>query len=282
MELAVAALVLLAAVFHASWNAIVKINGDRLLTLALIMVTCSMMGLAAIAFVPVPAAASWPYLALTTVVHGLYHWTLLSAYRHGDLSLVYPIARGFAPVGVALLAAYFADELLAPLQWLAVLLIAAAIWSFSAAPKHQAGASLSALMALLTGVWIAIYSFLDGVGARLAGDVFAFIAWQFVLAGIPIGLVAWFKRRDQIAEFMRVNAGKGVLAGLIAGSAYGIVIWAMSVTPLVYISALRETSVIIAALIGSRLLGEPFGSRRVAAATVIAVAIIMLTTAPRF
>lgn len=280
MEPGITALVLIAAVFHAGWNAAVKMTGDRLLTLALVMAVCTLMGVIAIPFVGFPAPASWIFLLLTVTAHTLYHWTLLSAYRYGDLSQVYPIARGVAPVGVAVLGSLLVGQSLSGIQWAAVLMITIAIWSLALSTKLRLHAPRSVLWAVLTGICIASYTVIDGMGARAAGEAMTFIAWQFAISSIPLLVYAWHRRRGHIAEYLRANGRRGALAGLVAGSAYGIVIWAMSVTPFFYISSLRETSVVIAALIGSRLLGEPFGNRRIAAAAVIAIAIVVLTVSP--
>lgn len=279
-EWGVTVLVLLAALLHAGWNAVVKMTGDRLLALTTVMATCSLLGLAGLPFVPFPARESWPYLALSVLLHGGYNAMLVSAYRVGDLSHVYPIARGLAPLGVALLSASFAGEALGPAQAAALALVSLGIGGMALGQGWPDASGAPALgFAAATGVLIGGYSFVDGAGVRVAGGALSYIVWQFFLAGFPIMIVALLRRRGRLMVFLRENGARGALAGLVAAVAYGVVIWAMSRTRMAYVSSLRETSVVIAALIGTRLLGEPFGARRVAAAVLVAAGIIALALA---
>src|SRR5882672_282733 len=127
----VVGLVLLAALMHASWNAVVKSDSDRLLSMALVMLTGTLMGLLAAPLVPIPAASAWPYLLASMAIHTLYYFGLLGAYRHGDLSHVYPIARGLGPLLVALLAGRFVNEPLSPSEAAGVGLVSLGIGSLA-------------------------------------------------------------------------------------------------------------------------------------------------------
>ncbi len=277
VEWEVTALVLLAALLHAGWNAAVKMTGDRMLALTAVMATCALLGLGAIPFVPLPAPEARPYLAASVLLHGGYNWMLVSAYRVGDLSHVYPIARGLAPLGVAALSAAFAGESVGPAQGAALAVVSVGIASLAFAGGWPDATGASALgFACATGILIGAYSFVDGAGVRAAGHELSYIAWQFFLAGIPITVVALLRRRGRLVGFLREHGVRGLVAGLVAAFAYGVVIWAMSRSRMAYVSSLRETSVIAAALIGTRLLGEPFGARRVAAAILVAAGIVGL------
>ncbi len=271
LELAVLLLVLLAAVLHATWNAFVKSGEDKFVSLSLVIFTTSVPALFALPFLPLPAAASWPYLILSTLVHYVYYGVLVSAYRHGDLSLVYPVARGAAPLLVAVGALAFAAEGLGPWEWLGVAVVSAGIMSLATSGRARAGdGEIKAIaFALLTGLTIAAYSLADGLGVRSSGAEFAYIAWLFVFSGIPMLAFAWWRRRGRAAEVFRRHLRAGIGGGLISGFAYGAVIWAMSVAPIALVVSLRETSVLIAAAIGSLFMGESFGRRRIAAAAVI-------------
>lgn len=277
VEWLVVVLVLLAALLHASWNAAVKVTGDSLLAVAVVMATCSVLALAVIPFVPLPAPPSRPYLALSVVLHGLYNAFLVLAYRSGDLSQVYPIARGLAPAGVAVLAASFAGETLTAPQVAALAVVSAAIGSLALAHGWPARRALAPVaFAVATGVTIGSYSFVDGQGVRLAGPQLSYISWQFFLAGLPITVVALLRRRGRLRSFLARSGRAAAVAGCLAAVGYGTALWAMTVAPMALIVSLRETSVIFAALIGTRLLGEPFGRRRVAAATAVAGGIVAL------
>lgn len=269
-------MVLAAAVLHASWNALVKVGGDALVRLALVNATAAFCALPLLPFVEVPAAASWPYLLGSILIHQFYYLFLVLSYRVGDLSHVYPIARGSAPLLVAVGAYLLAGETLNGLGIIAVLIICGAILSLAFGGDWRQGVSKPVLFALGTGVTIAAYTVCDGLGGRASDNVLAYIVWLFALDGLPIALFAVYMRRRILLGTLRQSWRPGVLGGTLALGAYGMVIWAMSLTPMTYVSALRETSVIIAALIGTRLLKEPFGSRRIAAASLVASGVILL------
>ncbi|UCE87544.1 MAG: EamA family transporter [Deltaproteobacteria bacterium] len=280
LESGVAALVLLSAVLHAGWNAVVKVTGDRLLALATVMTTGSALALCALPFVPIPAPASWPYLVLSMALHAAYQTALLLSYRVGDLSHVYPIARGVAPLPVAALAAGFAGEALSGLQIGALLLVSLGIASLALAHGWPTRETLKPVgFAVLTGLVIGSYSFVDGQGVRLAGSARSYIVWQFALAGLPIFTVAVLRRRRRVLDYLGESGRSGVLAGLFASVAYAIVMWALGQGGMANVVALRETSVIFGALFGARLLGEPFGGRRVTAAAVVATGVMLLNLA---
>jgi drug/metabolite transporter (DMT)-like permease len=267
-------LVLIAAMLHAAWNAVVK-GGDVLLRMALVGATATVCALPLALTTSAPDRASWGYLAGSVLVHQAYYGFLVLGYRIGDLSQVYPIARGSAPLLVAVGAFVVAGEALTPVGIAAVVLICVAIMSLSltgVAPDDVR----AVLFALATGVMIATYTVLDGLGGRNAGDVAGYVAWLFVLEGIPFVVVALILRRHGLLAALRRHAPTAVPGGAAAFIAYGVVIWAMSRTAMTYVSALRETSVIVAAWIGTRLLDEPLGTRRTAAAVVIAIGVVVL------
>jgi drug/metabolite transporter (DMT)-like permease len=277
LESGVAALVLLSAILHASWNAVVKVTGDRLLALATVMVTGSALALCALPFVGVPAPASWPYLGVSVALHAAYQAALLLSYRVGDLSHVYPIARGVAPLPVAALAAGLAGEVPSEVQIGALFLISLGIASLALAHGWPTRENMAPVgFAVLTGLVIGGYTFVDGQGVRHAGSAWSYIAWQFALAGIPILTVALLRRRGRIRAYLAESGRSSVLAGLLASVAYAVVMWALGRSGMANVVTLRETSVIFGALFGTRLLGEPFGGRRVAAAVVVAAGVMIL------
>ncbi|MDX1400903.1 MAG: DMT family transporter [Kiloniellales bacterium] len=275
--------VLLAALCHASWNAVVKTGKDKLISQTLVNAIPGIVSLFALPFLPFPAPESWPYLLLSTLIHQAYYATLLFAYRHGDLSQVYPVARGLAPAMVATAAWILAGE---TLQGWDILGLASATLGIvtisrlfplgSSWRKRRPGETHGLVFAFLTAVMIASYSVTDGLGVRLSGSPTSYIAWLFFLEAIPLlGFTFWL-RRGQIVRSFRPVLITGLTGGLLSGLAYGIVIWAMSVAPLAHVVALRETSVIMAAIIGTRLLGEPFGRSRVLSAFLVAGGIAVM------
>jgi drug/metabolite transporter (DMT)-like permease len=291
---ALTALVLLAAVLHASWNALVKAGSDKLVMQTLVILGAALAMGVALPFLPFPARASWPYLALSTVLHLTYNVSLVRAYQRGDLSQVYPIARGAAPAFVALGAWWALGEGLGAGEIAGVALLSGGIVSLAlggtrgaradAAPADGvAGGAPGAprrgsavAWSLLTAAWIGAYSVSDGAGVRSAGNALSYVAWLTVLDALPLLAVALWVRRARLWPAMRPHLARGLAGGALSAIAYGIVLWAMTRLPIAHVAALRETSVIFAAAVGTMLLGEPFGRRRLLAAALVAAGAVVL------
>jgi drug/metabolite transporter (DMT)-like permease len=264
-------LVLAAAVMHASWNALVKSVSDKVAMQALVTLVAALAALPVAAFVPLPAPEAWPFLCLSTIVHGFYYATLINAYRLGDLSQVYPIARGGSPLIVALGAWAFASETMGLLEWLGLLIVSAGIMSLTVTRGMRRDGELKAIgFAFGTSVTIGLYSIADGMGVRRTPDPASYVVWLMLLHGLPMLAVAFWLRRGRLLAAMRMSLGRGIGGGLIMALSYGIVLWAMQRAPMAHVSALRESSVILAAVIGTTLLKEPFGHRRALAAALVA------------
>lgn len=280
LEIEVVALVLAAAFLHACWNACVKVGGDRLATLAVVNGAAALIGALALPFVGNPEPESWPNLAASVVLHAAYYFFLVQQYRVGDLSHVYPLARGLSPLLIAGAAALFAGESLAPLAWLGICVASLGIVSlaFEGGPPWRRDPR-PVLFATGTAVCIAAYSVVDGLGARAAGSAFAYVAWLHLLNGVPTTAWACIARRGRARAALKAEFAKGVTGGALQAVAYGAAVWAMSVTALGAVSTLRETSVIFAAAIGALALGERFGGRRIAAAALVAAGVIVLNAA---
>jgi len=278
MPIAMILLVLLAAVLHASWNAVVKMSGDHFLTMATVMGTGGLMAATLLPWLPLPATESWIFLGLSTLIHLGYYFFLINAYRVGDLSHVYPLARGTAPLLVALGARVLVGERLGTVQFAGLLLVFGAILAFAVESARGAAWNPRPLLyGLGTAVFIAAYTVTDGIGVRRAGTPLSYIAWLFFIDGLPLLALAAVTRRTQIGSFLRINWRSGLAGGLMSALAYGLVIWALSLGPMAYVSALRETSVIFAALIGTRILHEPFGGRRILLAALVASGIVFMS-----
>lgn len=269
-------LVMVAAIMHAGWNTLIKSGGAPLIRLAITNGFAALVMLPVGLFVGLPDAASWPFLIASMIVHLFYYVLLASGYRVADLSLLYPIARGSAPPLVALGAFIIAGEQLSTLGIASIALISLAIGLMAYRIPHGNGGLRSVLLALLIGVLIASYTVMDGMGARLTGNAVAYIAWMFVLDGLLLGLWVLARHGRALPEFVKDHWLQGLASGVMYTASYGIVVWAMSVTPMTYVSALRETSVIVAAFLGTRILNEPFGGRRIFAACLVAVGVAIL------
>lgn len=271
--------VLGAAVLHAVWNALVKHGGDPFLRLAVVNLTNSAVCLPLLFLVEPPVAAAWPWIGLSILIHIAYCALLCLGYRLGDLSQVYPVARGVAPPVVALLGWLVVGEAPAPAGLLALVLISGGILAIACGPRAAGQGWRPLLLAAGCGLSIAGYTISDGLGIRAAQGTLPYLVWFFFFDGLPFGLgVLWLSRR-RLRTALPGLLLPAVGGGLLSLAAYGLVIWAMRTTPMAYVSALRETSVILATLIGTRLLGEPFGRERLAAACFVAVGIGLLKLA---
>jgi drug/metabolite transporter (DMT)-like permease len=268
VTLTVTLLVLSAAVMHATWNAFVKAGNDKAVMQCLVIFFGGIPGLIILPFVPLPDSACWPYLLGSVLAHSVYYFTLVEAYRYGALSQTYPIARGSAPLLIAIAGIAVAGEHLNGGEWLGLLIACAGLISLAGIPK--AGEGRSILFAFATSLGIACYSILDGLGVRSTTEGLSYISWLLALEMIPVGLAFIWLRRGRVMASLNENFKRGLFGGIIAGIGYGIVIWAMDFAPMAHVSAMRETSVILAALIGTLALHEPFGPRRIAAAALVA------------
>ena len=286
MTAQVIGLVLFAALCHATWNALVKSGKDKLVAQAYIVGAPVLVCLPILFFVEPPAPESWLHLGLSILIHQVYFATLVLAYRYGDLSQVYPVSRGLAPVLVAGAAWIIAGESITTKGLIGLAMLSFAIISLSRllnfttrAAIRREGEAHSLFFALATAMMIAAYSLVDGLGARASGSAFGYICWLLFLEGIPFLLFALWRRRGRIVETFGPMAKPGIAGGLLSGVAYAIAIWAMTLAPLAQVVALRETSVIIAAFIGTRLLGEPFGKSRILAASLVAGGVALMHAA---
>jgi uncharacterized membrane protein len=269
--------VLLAAVLHAVWNSLAKAIGDQLIGFMLIDVTGVALCLAAMPALAAPAVASWPFIGASACLHMGYKLVLMRSYKVGDLSQVYPLARGVAPLLVAGFAAAFVGERLGPPQLGGILLVSVGLASLALGGSRPTAAERPAIaFALATGAFIAAYTVTDGLGVRHAGTALGYAAWLFLLDGVPIPLYVLATRRGTLGSSLRPTWRKGAASGVLALVAYSLVLWAQTRGALAAVAALRETSVIIAAAIGTVVLGERFGRVRVLAATLVAAGILLL------
>lgn len=278
----VLAAVLLAALLHAGWNALIKSGPDHELDTGLIHFLGCFFGLALIAAVGLPPLAVWPYAAASLAIHVAYYIALVGAYRHGDLGFAYPIMRGTAPLLVALASAPVLGEPLTARAWLGVMAVCAGVLLIGLA-KAGAGASAgqrrALAFALINAVVIACYTVVDGAGVRVAGDAWRYVGVLFAIDGLPFfALVLWKRRAAWPATRAYCVARSPVaLAGAAASlGAYGIALWAMTRAPIASVAALRETSVLFAAVIGVVLLKERFRLQRAIGTGAVVAGVVAL------
>src|SRR3954466_13260361 len=286
VEPLVVALLLAAALMHATWNALLKADrSDRLATFGVIMTTGTLMGLVAVPFLPMIESGAWKFLASSVIIHVAYYTFLLKAYSYGDLSHTYPIARGLGPLLVAMVSGQLIGEHLRGQDIAGVLLLSTGLVALALPLKGVVPApggrhGLATLFAVLTGVTIAAYIIADGLGVRAAGPDFehrlAYIAWLCVLEGPWLLVLAIVLRPRTVWVHLRRNWWRGAIGGVIANTGYGIAIYALALGPMAHVAALAEASWLCGALMGTLLLGEPFGVRRVIAAAVIVSGLVLM------
>ena len=277
MPLPLAAAVLLAAVLHATWNALAHAIDDRMVGFALIGVGVGAGGALMALTAPPPDPASWAYLATSAVLHVLYNLALMRSYRLGDFGQVYPLARGTSPLLVSLAAALVAGERLSPLGLVGVVTISTALAMLVLAGGRPTRAARPALVAAVaTGVTIAAYTTVDGLGVRAADSVVGYTGWLFLLQGPVLPLVALATRRRVLWTQARPHLAVGLAGGVLSLAAYGLVLWAQTRGALGPVAALRESSVVVGAVIGAVVLGEPFGRWRVTASVLVTLGVVLV------
>jgi len=266
--------VLLAAVTHATWNAIAHGIKDQLLAFGLIGAGGIVVAIPVICLAPMPHRACWRYLLISVAIHVGYNLLLMRSYRYGEFSQVYPLARGTSPLVVTILAAIFVRERPSPAQLTGVLVVSAGLATLVFAGRRPGRTAL--LAAIGTGLTIAAYTTVDGVGVRASGSPAGYIGWLMLLESLGVPLLALIRRRDVIARQPRRIIGSGLLGGALSVLAYGLVLWAQTRGALAPIAVLRETSVIFGAIIGRVAFREPFGRTRIAATILVCAGIVLL------
>ncbi|MBB3237231.1 EamA family transporter [Phyllobacterium endophyticum] len=260
--------VMCAAVMHACWNAVLRGGRDPLWSMTLMMMTITVVAGITLVFVPLPNPASWPYVIASAIIHIGYNLSLVRTYRSGDLGQTYPVSRGSSPVLVALAAAFFAQEKLDMVSCFGVALVSGGILSLAFQGRKMRKDFLPA--ALTTGVLIGAYTVVDGIGVRLSGNSVSYTASMFFLWSITMPVIFFILRRRP-PTYTRSQTVMAMTGGVVSLFAYGIVIWAMQYDAMGVVSALRETSVLFAALLGKFFLKETLTIRRMASCFAIAI-----------
>lgn len=267
---------LAAAALHATWNALVRGGSDPLLHMAAVVGWTGVIGFPALFFLPLPSAESALVMVASVIIHIAYYITLAGAYRNGNLSTIYPIIRGCAPLMISIGSLIFLNETLDGADWLGVLMISSGVLVIAMrSGLDNVGRALK--WALACSLTIAIYTIIDGYGARVSGNSLSFAAWLFVTESIAFWLVLVALGRGKalkiyVSERLRNTA----LAGVLSAIGYTVVLWAMSQAPLALVSATRETSVLFACILAAVLLKETIRPRQVIGALVIVSGLIAM------
>jgi len=272
----IALAVLFGALLHASWNALVKSGADKALDAALINLIAGLVALPLVLLAGWPPAEAWPWLLASAAVHIAYYTLLTAAYRHGELALTYPLMRGTAPLLVALGSVALFQEPLTAAGWTGILGICGGVLVLGLS-AHGLESGRAVLFALANALVIAAYTVVDGFGVRASGNALGYVAALFLLNALPFGALVLLQRGWRpMALHGRARAPLALLGAAASVGSYGIALWAMTRAPVATVAALRETSVLFAALLGSWFLKEAFNLRRAAGTAAIVIGVMAL------
>ncbi|WP_349368171.1 EamA family transporter [Salinarimonas sp.] len=281
MDPLVLAAILFAAFLHAAWNALVKANVDRFTMMLMIAVVQTAIACAIVPFVPLPAAAAWPWLLLTAIPHTTYKVFLARAYDTGELARVYPVMRGLTLALVTGASVGLLGESVPPLGLVGVGVIGAGVVILSGSGAGALAGARAATLAITLGAAAsaAAYTVIDGIGVRLAGEVAAFAAWMFVLDGLGMILFAGATRGRPAFAAMTPHWRVGLLAGSIAFTCYWIALWALANAPIALVAALRETSILFALALARLRLAERLDRAKLSGAGAVLAGIVLIRIA---
>jgi len=270
-------LILISALSHALVGAVMKRSDDKLILRGVLGVTAAILALPFALYLPFPPLNVWLVLLGGVGIHFVYHLTQAAAFTKGDMSVVYPIMRGFAPALTALFAFLFLKESLSPIETLGLFIVVLSLLGFAWPEKIKVEGWRGAIaFALASGLLTAIYTVVDTYGVRLAPHKFSFIAWFFVIEGIGIGLIVSVMKRGGLRAKITRDLKGGIIAGIFGVMTYTTALWAFSLAPIAGLAALRETSVIFGALLATFWLGERFGLKRILLASLLAFGLFLM------
>lgn len=278
MGLSIFAIVIFAAALHAGWNAIVKGGSNTLLTTVLVTASAALLALVSLPFLPPPTPGSWPFIGASAFFQIVYFVLVARAYRVADMSLVYPLMRGTAPLLVAVATVAWLGQPLTGLAWLGVGIICAGVLSMAVGAPPGAS-RIGMVLSLSNALVIAGYTLIDGIGVRRSSAPAAYTLWIFLLTGGV--LVAWaiVSRPSEFRGYVGRNWHLGLIGGAGTIGSYGLALWAMTVAPVAIVAALRETSILFGTAITALILHKAVGRTRLAAVCIIACGAILLRLA---
>jgi drug/metabolite transporter (DMT)-like permease len=277
MSFFVMAVVLMAALLHATWNALLKSGHDKFTDTILLSIGAGIVSAIILPFLPAPATASWNLLAASFVMQLVYYCLLAAVYKMGDFSFAYPLMRGSAPLFTGIVSHFYLHEKLSQHGWIALFFICGGILSlFIDNLCKKIFQPKLILFALLNATVIAAYTLLDGMGVRLSGHTLSYVLWVFLLNGIGMGIIGWLFNRPAMKIISGKTLLKGVLTGTLGIISYGLALWAMTKAPISLIAGLRETSILFGITIATLVLKERFSMiRGIAVLLIMSGTIIM-------
>jgi len=268
-------IVLFAAFAHAGWSSLVKSNKEPLFIMGMTSVVEIIIFIPLVFFVPFPPLEIWFFIIASVIIHGLYRYTVVTSYQFGDLSFVYPIARGTSSLLIVFLSLILLNDKISIPGLIGIIAVCAGIFLIAYDKINQFNTK-AFILACITALLIAIYTLIDGIGVRGVENKFSYIFWLLLLNGIPVLSFILLNKRKVFANITKKEIGKGLSAGILAILSYGIVVWAMKHIEIAYVSSIRETSIVIATLIGFLLLGEKHAKKRIIPTIIVLCGITIL------
>lgn len=269
MTIGVFIAVLGAALLHAGWNAIIKTGGNKQTTMMIFTVWQGLIGLAVVVWYPLPSVSVWPWLLASGVIHMFYQLFLAYAYEQGDLSRVYPISRGSAPLMVLAASAVFLTDHVTAIEYAGVAVLGLGIVLMAGGALTSGESRRLIPFALGAACATAGYTLVDGIGARISGDPFAYVGWILFLSAFFFVPAALALKGPSVAVAPWSVWKRGIIPAAASLAAYGVVVWAMTKAPIALVAALRETSILFAVLIGWLIFGEKMNAMKAGAAALI-------------
>ena len=269
--------VILASFFHATWNGMVKKHSNKVTALSAVILGHVPMSIIAIIFLPMPSFKSLPYIIASAFIHQGYNWFLLKSYNLGDLTKVYPIARGFGPIIATIISIFFLGLLISKASVISISLVCVGIITIGLFGYKVINNLKIVKYSLITGFFIGLYSIIDGYGARVSLSAISYMSWGFILSSILFPILLKINKYDNIFKNI-INDGKAIfwIGGSISYLVYGIVIWGFTKAPIPMVSALRESSIVFAIFIGFFFLNEKINLAKLISITLIFVGVVGL------
>jgi len=269
--------VILASFFHATWNGMVKKHSNKVTALSAVILGHVPMSIIAIIFLPMPSFKSLPYIIASAFIHQGYNWFLLKSYNLGDLTKVYPIARGFGPIIATIISIFFLGLVISKASVISISLVCVGIITIGLFGYKVINNLKIVKYSLITGIFIGLYSIIDGYGARVSLSAISYMSWGFILSSILFPILLKINKYDNIFKNI-INDGKAIfwIGGSISYLVYGVVIWGFTKAPIPMVSALRESSIVFAIFIGFFLLNEKISLAKIISITLIFVGVVGL------
>jgi drug/metabolite transporter (DMT)-like permease len=277
MTITVTLLILLAAMMHATWNAFIKRAPDKVAMSTLVYSAGMIVAIPGIFIFPLPSPEVWKLVAIHAGCHVVYKLAMIAMYEKGDLSQVYPATRGVAPLMTTLIAIPMIGEVPSAQGMIGIGLVCAGLLIFVVEPGVLSREGAKPLViAAIAGLAMSVYTIADAIAVRNETYRFSFIAWIFLFDALSMFALAFWRRGRALGGLLAAQWKVGLTCGTAAFLNFGVILWALTLANVGNVAALRETSVVFAALIGTLFMGESFGRRRVFAASVVAFGIIVM------